>query len=344
MMREEKIVGKLTIFGAAIGLALMAPAPSLAAPGSAITDPPRDFAYPAHNQQLLIPSHGVGLNALLFVASGKGPHPTVILMHGLPGNERNLDLAQAIRRCGWDVLTFTYRGAWGSPGDFSIANSMDDTAAALAFARSPDATKLGIDPRQVVLAGHSMGGATAFMTAAGARGLDGLILIDAWNIAKGTSKGAFNRSEMIAGFDDFGNSLHGGKPSSVADEVIAKRSQWDLVAAAARIGRTPVLTINAKYGIGARNQPVTDALRKAGARLTEVTIDSDHSFSDHRLALAATVTRWLQQLPVKPKRRGATTRLAPGPRQRQRCRQPSPIHRCRGEVTGSPERPRSKRR
>ena len=264
------------------------------------SDPPRDAAHPAHNQQLLIPSGGVGLNALLFQAAGAGPHPTVILMHGLPGNERNLDLAQAIRRCGWDVLTFTYRGAWGSPGDFSIANWTDDTAAALAFARSPDATKLGIDPRQVVLAGHSMGGATAFMTAAGARELDGLILIDAWNIAKGTSKGAFNRSEMIAGFDDFGNSLHGGTPSSVADEVIAKRSQWDLVAAAARIGRTPVLTINAKYGIGARNQPVTDALRKAGARVTEVTIDSDHSFSDHRLALAATVTRWLQRLAVKP--------------------------------------------
>jgi pimeloyl-ACP methyl ester carboxylesterase len=284
-------------------LVAMTLVPGVAAAATAdcsAVDPPRDTAHPAHNQQLLIPSGGVGINAVLFQASGPDPHPTVILMHGLPGNERNLDLAQAIRRCGWDVLTFTYRGAWGSPGDFSIANSMEDTAAALAFARSPDATRFGIDPRHIVLAGHSMGGATAFMTAAGARGLDGLILIDAWNIAKGTSKGAFNRTEMIAGFDDFGNSLHGGTPGSVADEVIAKRSQWDLVAAAARIGRTPVLTINAKYGIGARNQPVTDALRKTGARVTEVTIDSDHSFSDHRLALAATVTRWLQQLPVKP--------------------------------------------
>jgi uncharacterized protein len=294
-----KTLARLT-FLSLVALMLVPGAAAAATAQCSASDPPRDTAHPAHNQQLLIPSAGVGLNALLFQAAGAGPHPTVILMHGLPGNERNLDLAQAIRRCGWDVLTFTYRGAWGSPGDFSIANSMEDTAAALAFARSPDATRLGIDPRHIVLAGHSMGGATAFMTAAGARGLDGLILIDAWNIAKGTSKGAFNRSEMIAGFDDFGNSLHGGTPASVADEVIAKRSQWDLVAAAARIGRTPVLTINAKYGIGARNQPVTEALRKAGARVTEVTIDSDHSFSDHRLALAATVTRWLQQLPVKP--------------------------------------------
>ena len=168
----------------------VSPAASTPSASPAIADPPRDTAFPAHNQQLLIPSHGVGMNALLFVASGKGPHPTVILMHGLPGNERNLDLAQAIRRAGWDVLTFTYRGAWGSPGDFSINNAMEDTAAALEFARSPKGAKFGIDPRHIVLAGHSMGGATAFMTAASARGLNGLILIDPWNIAAGNSKNA----------------------------------------------------------------------------------------------------------------------------------------------------------
>src|SRR4051795_12640090 len=138
----------------------------------AIVDPPRDAKFPAHNQQLLIPSHGVGMNAVLFEASGKGPHPTVILMHGLPGNERNLDLAQAIRRVGWDVLAFTYRGAWGSPGDFSISNAMEDTRAALEFARSGAGAKLGIDKSHIVLAGHSMGGSTAAMAAASTTGLD----------------------------------------------------------------------------------------------------------------------------------------------------------------------------
>src|SRR5262249_5513533 len=158
-------------------------------------------AHPAYNKQLLIPSGGAGMNAVLFAAAGAGAHPTVILTHGLPGNERNLDLAQAIRRCGWDVLTFTYRGAWGSPGAFPISKSTDDSAAALAFARSPDAAKVGIDGRHIVLAGHSMGGATAFMTAAGATGLDGLILLDAWNIAGRNSKGAETRDELIRGND-----------------------------------------------------------------------------------------------------------------------------------------------
>jgi pimeloyl-ACP methyl ester carboxylesterase len=264
---------------------------------SAIVDPPRDAKFPAHNQQLLIPSHGVGMNALLFVASGKGPHRTVILTHGLPGNERNLDLAQAIRRAGWDVLTFTYRGAWGSPGDFSISNAMEDTRAALDFARSPEGAKYGIDGRHIVLAGHSMGGATAAMTASGAKGLDGLILIDAWNIAAGTSKGAISREELVNAFDDFGNSLHNATPESVADEVVAKRAQWDLRVAAQRLANLPILTVTAKYGGGEENQATTAALRKSGnKRVTAIEMDTDHPFSDHRIALESTVIRWLQAL------------------------------------------------
>lgn len=282
---------------AAIALAAVS-VPTAATPGTnaAIVDPPRDAKFPAHNQQLLIPSHGVGMNALLFVASGKGPHPTVILMHGLPGNERNLDLAQAMKRAGWDVLTFTYRGAWGSPGDFSIGNSMEDTAAALDFARSADGAKYGIDPHQIVLAGHSMGGATAEMTAAGTTGLDGLILIDPWNIAEGNSKGARTRDELAKSFDDFGNSLHGATPQSVADDAVSNRSKWDLVQAARHLRGLPVLMLTARYGIGDRDRPVTIAMQSAGARVTPIQMDTDHSFSDHRIALSKAVVSWLQSL------------------------------------------------
>ncbi len=267
-----------------------------------LADPPRDAAHPAHNQQLLIQSHGSAMNALLFEAAGAGPHPTVILMHGLPGNERNLDLAQAMRSAGWDVLTFTYRGAWGSAGDFSISNAIEDTAAALDFAHSAEAAKLGIDPHHLVLAGHSMGGATATITAAGAGGLDGLILIDAWNPALGTSKGAVTRAQLAAGFDDFGHSLHGATPESVADEVIAKRAGWNLVALAPKLAGLPILSVTAKYGLASRNEPLTAALRNAGySRVTAVEMDTDHSFSDHRMALSSVVVGWLEQLrPVSP--------------------------------------------
>ncbi|MGH8336201.1 MAG: alpha/beta hydrolase family protein, partial [Gammaproteobacteria bacterium] len=109
-------------------------------------------------QTMQIPSHGALMNALVYVAAGAGPHPAVILLHGFPGNERNLDLAQDMRRAGWDVLYFNYRGSWGTPGDFSIGHGIEDTAAALAYLRQPAvATQLRLDPTRIVLIGHSMG-------------------------------------------------------------------------------------------------------------------------------------------------------------------------------------------
>jgi hypothetical protein len=58
--------------------------------------------------------------------------------------------------------------------------------------------------------------------------------------------------------------------------------------------------LTARYGIGDRDRPVTDALNSAGARVSTIQMDTDHSFSDHRIALSEAVVRWLQTLPVKP--------------------------------------------
>ena len=263
-----------------------------------ISDPPRDPAHPAYNKQLLIPSGGVGMNALLFVAAGAGPKPTVILMHGLPGNERNLDLAQAIRRAGWDVIAFTYRGAWGSPGNFSIENALEDGKAALAFARSSEGAKLGIDGRHVVLVGHSLGGFVSTLTAAKAAPA-GLVLIDASNmglrhrqIVKSGADG------FVAKYDDFGNALHGATPDSIADELVSRGAGWDLAAFSPRLGNIPVLSVYAAKGNAAENRLLVEQLRQSGnARVTAVEMDTDHAFADHRIALASAVVEWLLRLP-----------------------------------------------
>jgi predicted alpha/beta-fold hydrolase len=63
---------------------------------------------------LHIPSGGVEINGVAYVAAGAGPHPVLVLFHGLPGNEKNLDLAQAVRRAGWTVVTLNYRGSWAA--------------------------------------------------------------------------------------------------------------------------------------------------------------------------------------------------------------------------------------
>ena len=102
-----------------------------------ISDQPQDRQHPARMQVVHIPSHGLNINGVLYLAAGAGAHPTVILFHGMPGNEQNLDLAQAIRRAGWNVLTLHFRGSWGSPGTYSYHHMLEDAHAALDFVRDP---------------------------------------------------------------------------------------------------------------------------------------------------------------------------------------------------------------
>src|SRR5690349_8222829 len=124
-----------------------------------LTDPPRDAAHPARMEVLHIPSGGVEINGVAYLASGAGAHPTVVIAHGWPGNEKNLDLAQAVRRAGWNAITFNYRGSWGSPGEFHFSQVPEDAANVIAFLRRPEnASKYGIDPKRIAIVGHSMGG------------------------------------------------------------------------------------------------------------------------------------------------------------------------------------------
>ena len=128
-------------------------------PRAVIADLPASASNPAAMAPIVIVSHAAGLNAVMYSAAGVGRHPTLLLLHGFPGNEQNLDLAQAARRAGWNVLTFHYRGSWGSPGNFRFAQALEDGDAILSFIRdSANVRKLRIDTSRIVVAGHSMGG------------------------------------------------------------------------------------------------------------------------------------------------------------------------------------------
>jgi uncharacterized protein len=124
-------------------------------PAAVVADPPADKHHPPGLAILIVPSHGVELDAWLYVASGAGPHGTVILAHGLPGYESSGDLAQSIRRAGWNVLFFHYRGTWGVPGAFSQSSAIEDTTEVVRFLRQPaNVEKYHIDPKQLVIIGQ----------------------------------------------------------------------------------------------------------------------------------------------------------------------------------------------
>src|SRR5258705_9101753 len=137
------------------------------APKAIWTDPPHDKQHPARMQVLHVPTGGVKINGVALLAAGAGVHPTLVFLHGLPGNEKNIDLLQAVRRAGWNAITINYRGSWGGPGAFRFDNTLGDAAALLAFLRdSANARAPGGDTPRPRLAGPSMGGGGTAMTAA----------------------------------------------------------------------------------------------------------------------------------------------------------------------------------
>ena len=269
-------------------------------------DPAPDKENPASMAAVQVPSHGALLNGIVYVAAGAGPHPVVVLLHGFPGNEKNLDLAQAIRRAGWDVLYFNYRGSWGSPGDFSFTHSMEDTLAAIAFLRDPaTAKKLRADSSRIVLIGHSMGGFMASYGAAQDPSIRAIGMISAWDMGREGLAAVKQGNEeaavkpLAASLAENGLApLAGCTAESLAREILANRSRWDFIDYAPKLAPRPVLITTSDDGLSASEGALADALRKAGdAKVALVHMSTDHGYSDHRIALETAVIAWLESLP-----------------------------------------------
>jgi pimeloyl-ACP methyl ester carboxylesterase len=276
-------------------------------PVALTTDPPPDRNHPPRMVAMQIPSNGSQLNAMMYIAAGAGPHPVVILLHGFPGNERNLDLAQAMRRAGWNVLYFNYRGSWGSPGAFSFTHSLEDTTAAIDFLRDrSNAAELRSDPTRIVLIGHSLGGFIAAYVAAHDGSVLGVGMISAANLGEmsatqGPDSVAVAR--LSATFTKEGmEPLSGCTAESLARETVTHRAQWNFNDYASVLTGRPVLIVTSDDGLAGHGRVFAQALRRKGSTLvTEKHFATDHSYSADRLALEATVLNWLAALPRKPK-------------------------------------------
>lgn len=264
-------------------------------PPAIFTDAPVDKAHPAKMTVIHIPTHGLLINGVVYQPSGAGPHPTIVLCHGLPGNEKNLDLAQALRRAGWNAVTFNYRGSWGSPGNFRFAQNLEDARAVLAFLRDPaNVGTLGIDTRRIVLAGHSMGGWVVAHTAAQDRGLIGAILISASDMGRA---GTRPPDRLLRSMADDLESLNGTTAESMAAELRDNAAAFRMENAAPGLAQIPLLAITADDGLAPDAVALVSAMEaKGGHQATIKHFATDHSFSDHRIALESEIINWLSGL------------------------------------------------
>lgn len=268
-------------------------------------DPPEsNVEFPATVRTFTIDSHGSKLIGSILITSGEGPHPTIILFNGFPGNDTNSDVAHSMKRAGFNVVNFSYRGSWGSDGEYSWNNALEDSRVIINYFRSKEVEKLyRCDNEKIVLVGHSMGGFVTLLNAA----TDD-------KIKHAASFAGFNFglwAEIILGNDDIKNIsldrmkdsvelLRGTSPQELLDEMVQHNKEWNLLNHAQTLSQKNLLLIAAKFDqlapVELHHQPLIKLLKENDAELEGKIISAGHSFSDKRIELTRTIIDWLNKI------------------------------------------------
>ena len=258
-----------------------------------------DCAHRPDVHGLLLPGRRGRLLSVLYTAGGVGPFPTVLLLHGIPGCERNFDLAQALRRAGFHVLTFHYSGSWGSDGTYSLAHDLEDAETALDFILRDETC--GFDKDRVFAVGHSLGGFVCGQLTARRPEIRAGALLMPCDIGRLPQIG---REDAEAGqtirevLDDSAGWLNGTSGEALWREAEENSRSFALESAAEALAKKPLLCVSGSLDIytppAYHCEPLARAIRaRDGGLLRCVTYPTDHFFADYRLTVADTVAEFL---------------------------------------------------
>ena len=237
-------------------------------------------------------SDGHRLLGTLFMARGDDPKPTALIMHGVPGIEKNYDLCHALRAGGWNALLFHPRGAWGSHGDYRFDTLPADAVAALDYLGG--GAHVQVDGSALALIGHSMGGWTAAMIGGDPR-VRAVVTIGA---VADPGRVPFDAAMAEQSFSPF---LRGITPQEF-------EKQWqDLATSDGPLERVaslqaPLLIVHAEADevVPVEQAHLLSAASGGRARL-QLHPSANHAFAWHRPWLVDTVVSWLHEV-VAPRR------------------------------------------
>ena len=224
-------------------------------------------------------SKGCKLLGGFYKAAGETPRPTAILLHGLPGIEKHLDVAYRLRDLGWNCLYFHFRGCWGSEGEYSLAGLTDDTRAAVEWILEQPS----VDKDRIALIGGSTGSHPALLCGAADSSIRAII-----GISPLIEPRAFQFPKDMA--EKFAGMLNGVTGQDLLE-------QWQdllpLSDALRAFAPRPLLLVTADKDDIFPSSQYTDAI----AGFTNIQLiqseESDHGFSACRMWLVQTVTDWL---------------------------------------------------
>lgn len=234
-------------------------------------------------------SDGYQLAGVLYLARGAEPKPTVLLLHGCPGLEKNQDIAIALRDRGWNSLIFHYRGCWGSTGRYDLRTVPHDVFAAADHLEQ--AGYPGVDPDRLAVAGHSLGGWAAIQAAAADQRLRAVVAMAA------PAELSFASADDDA-LDQAFAKLLAATPAELREQ--AKTSSWPRPAEVVdTISPRPLLIVHGSADEWIPADASRQLYNRAGPPSRYVEIDgANHAFAWHRATLRDLVTGWLTETGV----------------------------------------------
>ncbi len=262
---------------------------------------------------ITIDRDGTLLNGKLYVSEGNGIFPTVLLLHGFPGNETDvLGLGNSLSKLGINVLTVNYSGTYQSQGEFSFKNTQKDIQAAYEFIHQPENTrKYKLDTTCIHLGGLSYGGGMALTYAANHPEINSVFSI------AGTDHGEFIREyttnpSLQEWFDNLINSLGAPEgPVRIEDgfslnEIVEigidnYLSTLDLRICAPLLAHKHIMLIGGWDDINISLEhhllPLYRALRNENAQKVKITaVQDNHSFRDTRVELTQIIAEWIKTI------------------------------------------------
>ena len=267
-------------------------------------DPKVDLEYPPDQQMLVIESGGYLINGLIEIAQGQGPHPTILLLHGFPGVEKNTDLAHVFRRAGFNVVIFSYRGSWGSKGSYSFKHCAEDCVNVVKFLQN-NCDTYRIKKDDIIIIGTSFGGFLALYSAFKlpsihrASSVSGFHLDIVKNVFQNENDRK-NQTIIKELFIESMNPLMDTSPDKLIQEILHIDS-WDFTNYHEILSTKDLCLISAlKDEIVPPELYHFPLIKKIEEykpkQLFHTTFyDAQHSYSDHRIRLTQTLLDWLRQ-------------------------------------------------
>jgi len=250
----------------------------------------RRYSVLGNIEGTIIRSEGMDLLGTIYIGVGEGKRPTALLLHGLPGFEKNVDIAYGLREIGWNVLIPHYRGSWGSEGNYRFTGVPTDVKNSITHME----TKPYVDKDKIFLVGHSLGAWATIITTAQDDRVKGAVAIAGGISSKPTEAEARGNTHVKNLIEQkFLKNIT--FEEAVEDSVKRGRE----MASQDWIGKTsprPLLMIGGEQDEAATPDRVKALYEYAKEPKKLVIIkDADHVFTKKRRELVKTVTDWLKE-------------------------------------------------